>query len=249
MPLRTSTCSTRATAASSPRCLSLPPRRWMRQSTRPRPLSRPGRRRRSRNGSRSSTAIAVCSSGDLAELTALITRGARQESGARPRRRVLKAIELTEFACSLPADRDRRGAGGEPRGGMPDRPPSARRRGLDRAVQLPQHGTALDHPQRDRPGQLSRPEAVRAGAAERRPASPSCWRRRGCRRACSAWCTAAREVVEAICDHPGIAAVTFVGSTRVAKLVYRRGTASLKRVLALGGAKNHCSCCPMPTWR
>ena len=46
-------------------------------------------------------------------------------------------------------------------------------------------------------------------------------------------------VVEAICDHPGIAGVTFVGSTRVAKLVYRRGTASLKRVLALGGAKNH----------
>jgi malonate-semialdehyde dehydrogenase (acetylating)/methylmalonate-semialdehyde dehydrogenase len=49
----------------------------------------------------------------------------------------------------------------------------------------------------------------------------------------------AREVVEAICDHPEIAAVTFVGSTRVAKVVYRRGTANLKRVLALGGAKNH----------
>lgn len=46
-------------------------------------------------------------------------------------------------------------------------------------------------------------------------------------------------VVEAICDHPGIAAVSFVGSTRVAKIVYRRGTANLKRVLALGGAKNH----------
>jgi malonate-semialdehyde dehydrogenase (acetylating)/methylmalonate-semialdehyde dehydrogenase len=49
----------------------------------------------------------------------------------------------------------------------------------------------------------------------------------------------AQEVVEAICDHPGIEAISFVGSTRVAKLVYRRGTASLKRVLALGGAKNH----------
>lgn len=46
-------------------------------------------------------------------------------------------------------------------------------------------------------------------------------------------------VVEAICDHPEIAAVSFVGSTRVAKIVYRRGTAALKRVLALGGAKNH----------
>jgi malonate-semialdehyde dehydrogenase (acetylating)/methylmalonate-semialdehyde dehydrogenase len=48
-----------------------------------------------------------------------------------------------------------------------------------------------------------------------------------------------QEVVEAICDHPGIAAISFVGSTRVARLVYRRGTAALKRVLALGGAKNH----------
>ena len=48
-----------------------------------------------------------------------------------------------------------------------------------------------------------------------------------------------REAVEAICDHPGIEAISFVGSTKVAKLVYRRGTATLKRVLALGGAKNH----------
>jgi malonate-semialdehyde dehydrogenase (acetylating)/methylmalonate-semialdehyde dehydrogenase len=48
-----------------------------------------------------------------------------------------------------------------------------------------------------------------------------------------------REVVEAICDHPGISAVTFVGSTRVAQLVYRRATSNLKRALALGGAKNH----------
>jgi malonate-semialdehyde dehydrogenase (acetylating)/methylmalonate-semialdehyde dehydrogenase len=48
-----------------------------------------------------------------------------------------------------------------------------------------------------------------------------------------------REVVEAICDHPGIDAITFVGSTRVAAIVYRRGTSNLKRVLALGGAKNH----------
>jgi malonate-semialdehyde dehydrogenase (acetylating)/methylmalonate-semialdehyde dehydrogenase len=47
------------------------------------------------------------------------------------------------------------------------------------------------------------------------------------------------EIVEAICDHPGIEAVSFVGSTKVAKLVYQRATASYKRCLALGGAKNH----------
>jgi malonate-semialdehyde dehydrogenase (acetylating)/methylmalonate-semialdehyde dehydrogenase len=45
--------------------------------------------------------------------------------------------------------------------------------------------------------------------------------------------------VQAICDHPGIEAISFVGSTKVAKLVYQRATQQLKRALALGGAKNH----------
>jgi len=48
-----------------------------------------------------------------------------------------------------------------------------------------------------------------------------------------------RDAVEAICDHPDISAVSFVGSTKVAKIVYRRATSQLKRCLALGGAKNH----------
>jgi malonate-semialdehyde dehydrogenase (acetylating) / methylmalonate-semialdehyde dehydrogenase len=47
------------------------------------------------------------------------------------------------------------------------------------------------------------------------------------------------ETVQAICDHPDIEAVSFVGSTKVAKLVYQRSTQHLKRCLALGGAKNH----------
>jgi malonate-semialdehyde dehydrogenase (acetylating)/methylmalonate-semialdehyde dehydrogenase len=47
------------------------------------------------------------------------------------------------------------------------------------------------------------------------------------------------EIVEAICDHPQIEAVSFVGSTKVAKIVYQRATQSYKRCLALGGAKNH----------
>lgn len=48
-----------------------------------------------------------------------------------------------------------------------------------------------------------------------------------------------REIVEAICDHPDISAVSFVGSTKVAKIVYQRATGNLKRCTALGGAKNH----------
>src|SRR5262245_13156832 len=47
-----------------------------------------------------------------------------------------------------------------------------------------------------------------------------------------------REVAEAICDHPGIRAVSFVGSTPVARAVYQRASAAGKRVQSLGGAKN-----------
>ena len=47
-----------------------------------------------------------------------------------------------------------------------------------------------------------------------------------------------RAVVEAICDHPDVRAISFVGSTSVAQAVYRRGTHAGKRVQALGGAKN-----------
>jgi malonate-semialdehyde dehydrogenase (acetylating)/methylmalonate-semialdehyde dehydrogenase len=48
-----------------------------------------------------------------------------------------------------------------------------------------------------------------------------------------------KEIVEAICSHADIEAVSFVGSTKVAQIVYRRATDSLKRCVALGGAKNH----------
>lgn len=49
----------------------------------------------------------------------------------------------------------------------------------------------------------------------------------------------AQKEVEAIIDHPQVKAIGFVGSTKVAKIVYERGTKLGKRVLAMGGAKNH----------
>src|SRR6266481_3594099 len=48
-----------------------------------------------------------------------------------------------------------------------------------------------------------------------------------------------RDVVDALCDHPQIRAISFVGSTPVAKHVYARSAASGKRVQCQGGAKNH----------
>jgi malonate-semialdehyde dehydrogenase (acetylating) / methylmalonate-semialdehyde dehydrogenase len=48
-----------------------------------------------------------------------------------------------------------------------------------------------------------------------------------------------KEAVDALLDHPDVQAVSFVGSTPVARYVYQQGTAAGKRVQALGGAKNH----------
>jgi malonate-semialdehyde dehydrogenase (acetylating)/methylmalonate-semialdehyde dehydrogenase len=48
-----------------------------------------------------------------------------------------------------------------------------------------------------------------------------------------------KEAVDAILDHPDVAAVSFVGSTPIARYIHERGTANGKRVQALGGAKNH----------
>jgi malonate-semialdehyde dehydrogenase (acetylating)/methylmalonate-semialdehyde dehydrogenase len=48
----------------------------------------------------------------------------------------------------------------------------------------------------------------------------------------------AKETVDAILDHPAIQAISFVGSTPVAKYIYSRGSANGKRVQAQGGAKN-----------
>src|SRR5688572_8179667 len=48
-----------------------------------------------------------------------------------------------------------------------------------------------------------------------------------------------RECVDALLDHPKVAAISFVGSTAIAKYIYERGTSQGKRVQSAGGAKNH----------
>ena len=48
-----------------------------------------------------------------------------------------------------------------------------------------------------------------------------------------------KEAVDALIAHPGIEAISFVGSTPIAEYIYSRGTSTGKRVQALGGAKNH----------
>lgn len=58
----------------------------------------------------------------------------------------------------------------------------------------------------------------------------------------------AREVVDALCTHPDVVGVSFVGSTPVAKHVYNLGCTNGKRVQALGGAKNFMVVMPDAHW-
>lgn len=53
-----------------------------------------------------------------------------------------------------------------------------------------------------------------------------------------------KDVVNALCDHPDVNAVTFIGTSAVAEHVTRRCQATNKRVFALGGAKNHAVALP-----
>lgn len=50
--------------------------------------------------------------------------------------------------------------------------------------------------------------------------------------------------VDALLNHPKVAAISFVGSTPIAEYIYKTGTSNFKRVQALGGAKNHCIVMP-----
>jgi malonate-semialdehyde dehydrogenase (acetylating)/methylmalonate-semialdehyde dehydrogenase len=173
----------------------------------------------------------------MEELTRLVT----EEHGKLPdeaRAEVLKAMEVTEFACALPEI-----AAGEvlevSRGieCRTDRHPIgvvASIAPFNFPVMIPNwtipNALALGNCMVLKPSELVPLSAARIGALLAEAGLPP---------GVFNIVNGGQEVVEAVCDHPGIAAISFVGSTRVAKLVYRRGTASLKRVLALGGAKNH----------
>jgi malonate-semialdehyde dehydrogenase (acetylating) / methylmalonate-semialdehyde dehydrogenase len=173
----------------------------------------------------------------LTELGALITEEhgkIRSEAEAE----ILKAIELTEFACSLPQI-----AVGEV---------MEVSRGVECRLERHPLGVVASINPFNFPSMVphwSFPNAIALGntfvlkPSEQVPLSSGriaeLLREAGLPDGVFNVVHGGREAAEAILDHPGIEAVSFVGSTAVAKAVYRRGSAALKRVLALGGAKNH----------
>jgi malonate-semialdehyde dehydrogenase (acetylating)/methylmalonate-semialdehyde dehydrogenase len=173
----------------------------------------------------------------LDELAALVT----EENGKIPseaRAEVLKSAELTEFACSLPQ--------------ITPGEVLEVSRGVECRVERFPLGIVAAITPFNFPNMVpnwSLPNAIALGnclilkPSELVPLSAGriaeLLREAGLPEGVLQIVNGGKEAVEAICDHPGIEAISFVGSTKVAKIVYRRGTAALKRVLALGGAKNH----------
>jgi malonate-semialdehyde dehydrogenase (acetylating) / methylmalonate-semialdehyde dehydrogenase len=173
----------------------------------------------------------------LTELGALVT----EEHGkvkSEAEAEILKAIELTEFACSLPQI-----AVGEV---------MEVSRGVECRVERHPLGVVASINPFNFPSMVphwSFPNAIALGntfvmkPSEQVPLSSGriaeLLREAGLPDGVFNVVHGGRDAAEAILDHPDIEAVSFVGSTPVAKEVYRRGTAALKRVLALGGAKNH----------
>jgi len=174
---------------------------------------------------------------ELAGLAALVT----EENGkidSEARAEVLKAAELSEFACSLPQI-----VTGEV---------LEVSRGVECRVERFPVGVVASITPFNFPNMVpnwSLPNAIALGntfilkPSELVPLSAGriadLLRRAGLPDGVFQIVHGGRDAVEAICDHDGIDAVSFVGSTATAKVVYRRATATLKRCLALGGAKNH----------
>jgi malonate-semialdehyde dehydrogenase (acetylating)/methylmalonate-semialdehyde dehydrogenase len=174
---------------------------------------------------------------NIDELAALVTEE-NGKSDIEARAEVLKSAELTEFACSLPQI-----TAGEV---------LEVSRGVECRVERFPVGIVASITPFNFPNMVPNwtiPNAIALGncmilkPSEQVPISAGriaeLLRKAGLPEGVMNIVHGGQDTVEAICDHPDIEGITFVGSTRVAKIVYRRGTANLKRVMALGGAKNH----------
>ena len=128
---------------------------------------------------------------------------------------------------------------GRHRGRRLQHPPAARRGRRDHAVQLPGHGARCGCAPTPSPAATPSSSSPARRTPRPRCSSPSLWKEAGLPDGVFTVLQGDKEAVDAILEHPGIAAVSFVGSTPIAKYIYETGTAHGKRVQALGGAKNH----------
>ena len=173
------------------------------------------------------------------ELAAIITA---EHGKVLSRRRAARSRAAWRTSSSPPACRSCS------RAASPSRPPpaSTSTRSASRSAWSPASRRSTSRPWcRCGCAPTRSPAATRSSSSRarrtRRPRCswPSCGRRPGCPTASSPSLQGDKEAVDALLDHPDVAAVSFVGSTPIARYIYETGTAHGKRVQALGGAKNH----------
>ena len=156
-----------------------------------------------------------------------------------PSARSARGLENLEFACGI-ASLTKGGFSEQVSGGVDVyqiRQPT-RRRGRDHPVQLPGDGPDVDVRDRDRDRQHVRPQAVGEGPSAAKFMA-ELLAEAGVPDGVFNVIHGDKVAVDAILAHPDIAAVSFVGSTPIARYIYETGTKAGKRVQALGGAKNH----------
>ncbi len=149
-----------------------------------------------------------------------------------------KAIELTEFACSIPQL-----ISGKTQDVSRGVNCKEERRPLGVVASITPFNFPVMVPHWTVPNAIALGNAVILKPSELTPISAmkmaELWEEAGLPEGTFNVVNGGKEVVEGICDNKDIVAVSFVGSTPVAQIVHKRGSASSKRVLALGGAKNH----------
>lgn len=149
-----------------------------------------------------------------------------------------KAIELTEFACSIPQI-----AAGEIEEVSRGVVCRTERRPLGVVASITPFNFPVMVPHWTVPNAIALGNAVVVKPSELTPLSAcftaKLWKEAGLPDGIFNIVNGGKDIVEAISDHKDIKAVSFVGSTPVAEIVYKRSTSNLKRALALGGAKNY----------
>lgn len=149
-----------------------------------------------------------------------------------------KAIELTEFACSIPQL-----LSGEVQEVSRGVVCKEEKRPLGVVASITPFNFPVMCPHWTVPNAIALGNAIILKPSEVTPycafKMASMWKEAGLPDGIFSVVNGGRDIVEAICDHPKIPAISFVGSSPVAEIVYKRGCSNLKKVMALGGAKNH----------
>ena len=149
-----------------------------------------------------------------------------------------KAIELTEFACSIPQKVS--GEIQEVSNGVVCR---EEKRPLGVVASITPFNFPVMCPHWTVPNAIALGNAIILKPSELTPLCAAkmaeMWKEADLPDGIFSVVNGAKDIVEAICDHKDIKAISFVGSSPVAEIVYKRGCGNLKKVMALGGAKNH----------